>query len=48
VLVEQNFRLALRLADDVVVLNTGAVAMSAGADEVRAAPELATAHLSVS
>ena len=48
VLVEQNFRLAMRLADDVVVLNTGAVAMSAGADEVRAAPELATAHLSVS
>jgi branched-chain amino acid transport system ATP-binding protein len=47
ILVEQNFSLAMRLADDVVVLNTGAVALSDSAEQVRAAPERATAHLSV-
>jgi branched-chain amino acid transport system ATP-binding protein len=47
ILVEQNFSLAMRLADDVVVLNTGAVALSDSAELVRAAPERATAHLSV-
>jgi branched-chain amino acid transport system ATP-binding protein len=47
VLVEQNFTLAMKLADHVVVLNTGAVAMSGSAAEVRAAPEAATAHLGV-
>jgi branched-chain amino acid transport system ATP-binding protein len=47
ILVEQNFALAMRLADDVVVLNTGAVAMSGTADEVRADPDSATRHLGV-
>jgi branched-chain amino acid transport system ATP-binding protein len=47
ILVEQNFALAMRLADDVVVLNTGAVAMSDTAEQVRGAPERATAHLGV-
>jgi branched-chain amino acid transport system ATP-binding protein len=47
ILVEQNFKLAMTLADDVVVLNTGAVALAATAAQVQAAPEQATAHLSV-
>jgi branched-chain amino acid transport system ATP-binding protein len=47
ILVEQNFNLAMRLADDVVVLNTGAVAMSGTAEQVTADPELATRHLGV-
>ena len=46
-LVEQNFKLAMTLADDVVVLNTGAVAMAGTAAEVEARPELATDHLGV-
>ena len=36
VLVEQNIRLALEIADDVVVLNTGYVAHMGGADALRA------------
>jgi branched-chain amino acid transport system ATP-binding protein len=48
VLVEQNFTLAMTLADQVVVLNTGAVAMSGTAAEVLASPQAATSHLSVS
>jgi branched-chain amino acid transport system ATP-binding protein len=47
ILVEQNFNLAMTLADDVVVLNTGAVAMSGTAAQVKTAPETATSHLSV-
>jgi branched-chain amino acid transport system ATP-binding protein len=47
ILVEQNFNLAMRLADDVVVLNTGVVAMSGSAEQVRAEPESATRHLGV-
>ena len=47
VLVEQNFKLAMELADDIVVLNTGAVAMRGTAAEVQAQPELATDHLGV-
>ena len=46
-LVEQNFPLAMQLADHVVVLNTGEVALSATAAEVEAHPERAMAHLSV-
>jgi branched-chain amino acid transport system ATP-binding protein len=46
-LVEQNFKLALELADDVVVLNTGRVVHAGGAGAVRAQPELATRHLGV-
>jgi branched-chain amino acid transport system ATP-binding protein len=47
ILVEQNFNMAMKLADDVVVLNTGAVACAATAEEIRAKPELATRHLGV-
>ena len=47
ILVEQNFALAMRLADDVVVLNTGAVAMQGSAQQVHADPESATRHLGV-
>jgi branched-chain amino acid transport system ATP-binding protein len=46
-LVEQNFKLAMRLADDVVVLNTGAVAMQGTAQQVADDPESATRHLGV-
>ena len=45
--VEQTFTLALEVADDVVVLNTGQVVHAGSADAVRAAPELATRHLGV-
>jgi branched-chain amino acid transport system ATP-binding protein len=47
ILVEQNFALAMRLADEVVVLNTGAVAMRGTAAQVNADPESATRHLGV-
>ncbi len=47
ILVEQNFKLALDLADDVVVINTGQVAFSGSADAVRAENELVTQHLGV-
>jgi branched-chain amino acid transport system ATP-binding protein len=47
VLVEQNFHLALDVADDVVVLNTGRVVHAGPADAVRLEPELATRHLGV-
>jgi branched-chain amino acid transport system ATP-binding protein len=47
VLVEQNFNLALDVADDVVVLNTGHVVHAGRADAVRAEPGLATRHLGV-
>ena len=46
-LVEQNFNLALELADDVVVLNTGRVVHAGSAEAVRARPELASRHLGV-
>ena len=46
-LVEQNFKLALEVADDIVVLNTGRVVHAGPADVVRSSPELATAHLGV-
>ena len=35
VLVEQNIKLTLDLADDVVIVNTGAVVFSGTADEIR-------------
>lgn len=47
ILVEQNFKLALDLADEVVVINTGRVAFSGSADAVRAENELVTQHLGV-
>ncbi len=47
ILVEQNFQLAMTLADDIAVLNTGRVAYQGSAEEVKANPELATKHLGV-
>ncbi|HSD53964.1 MAG TPA: ABC transporter ATP-binding protein [Burkholderiales bacterium] len=47
VLVEQNVKLALELADDVVILNTGRVVFTGGVDEVRSNDELVTQHLGV-
>ena len=46
-LVEQNAKLALDLADDVVILNTGRIAFSGTADQVRADQTLITQHLGV-
>jgi branched-chain amino acid transport system ATP-binding protein len=45
VLVEQNVRLALDLADDVVILNTGRVVFRGGVDEVRGNDALMARHL---
>jgi len=47
VLVEQNVKLALGLADDVVILNTGRVAFMGGVAEVRNNEPLITQHLGV-
>ena len=47
VLVEQNAKLALDLADDVVMLNTGRVVFTGSADEVRDQQALITQHLGV-
>ena len=47
VLVEQNVKLALELADNVVILNTGRVVFAGGVDEVRDNDELVTQHLGV-
>ncbi|HET7766344.1 MAG TPA: ABC transporter ATP-binding protein [Burkholderiales bacterium] len=46
-LVEQNVKLALDLADDVVILNTGRVAFSGTAEQVRVDQALITQHLGV-
>jgi len=46
-LVEQNVKLALDLADDIVILNTGRVAFHGTADQVRADQALITQHLGV-
>ena len=46
-LVEQNFNLALGLADHITVLNTGRVVFDGPADSVRAAPAQVTQHLGV-
>jgi branched-chain amino acid transport system ATP-binding protein len=45
VLVEQNVKLALGLADEVTILNTGRVVFAGGAGEVR--EELVAQHLGV-
>jgi branched-chain amino acid transport system ATP-binding protein len=47
ILVEQNFNVALELADYFVVLNTGYIAFKGHAEEVRANPESVTQHLGV-
>jgi branched-chain amino acid transport system ATP-binding protein len=46
-LVEQNFQLAMSVADDIVILNTGRIAYQGPAADVKANPELATKHLGV-
>jgi branched-chain amino acid transport system ATP-binding protein len=46
-LVEQNVKLALDLADEVVILNTGRVAFHGGVDRVRSDQNLITQHLGV-
>jgi branched-chain amino acid transport system ATP-binding protein len=46
-LVEQNIKLALGLADEVVILNTGRVAFSGGVEQVRNDEALITQHLGV-
>jgi branched-chain amino acid transport system ATP-binding protein len=47
VLVEQNVKLALDIADDVVMLNTGRIAFAGRVDEVRNNESLLTQHLGV-
>jgi branched-chain amino acid transport system ATP-binding protein len=47
VLVEQNVKLALELADQIVILNTGRVAFAGPADAVRADDSMMTQHLGV-
>ena len=47
VLVEQNIKLAFRLADDVVILNTGRVVFSGGVEQARNDNALITQHLGV-
>jgi branched-chain amino acid transport system ATP-binding protein len=47
VLVEQNIKLAFQLADDAVILNTGRVAFTGTAAEVRDNAALVTQHLGV-
>jgi branched-chain amino acid transport system ATP-binding protein len=46
-LVEQNTTLALRVADDVVILNTGRIVYDSLAEDARNHPELLHAHLGV-
>jgi len=46
-LVEQNVQLALELADEVVILNTGRVAFTGSAGEARGNEALITQHLGV-
>jgi branched-chain amino acid transport system ATP-binding protein len=47
VLVEQNIKLALGLADDVVLLNTGRLAFAGSVDELRRDDALISQHLGV-
>ena len=47
VLVEQNIKLALGLADDVIMLNTGRVAFSGGVEALRNDEATLTQHLGV-
>jgi branched-chain amino acid transport system ATP-binding protein len=47
VLVEQNVKMALELADEAVILNTGRVAFSGSAAQVRGDHNLVTQHLGV-
>jgi branched-chain amino acid transport system ATP-binding protein len=46
-LVEQNVRLAMELADQIVILSAGRVAFSGSVDDVRSQPDLIETHLGV-
>jgi branched-chain amino acid transport system ATP-binding protein len=47
VLVEQNIRLTLDLADDIVIINTGRVVFSGSADQIRLDDAIVSQHLGV-
>ena len=47
VLVEQNATLALRVADDVAILNTGRIVHEGSAADALAQPELLNSHLGI-
>jgi branched-chain amino acid transport system ATP-binding protein len=47
VLVEQNIKLTLDLADDVVIINSGSVAFSGSAGEIKLNDAIVTQHLGV-
>ena len=47
VLVEQNIKLTLDLADDVVIINTGSVAFAGSADEVKLNDKIIAQQLGV-
>ena len=46
-LVEQNATLALRVADDVAILNTGRTVYEGSAAEASARPDLLNSHLGI-
>ena len=45
VLVEQNIKLALNLADDVVIINTGRVVFTGTADQIKVDDAMISQHL---
>ena len=47
VLVEQNAALALKVADDVAILNTGRIVHEGSAEDARARPDLLNTHLGI-
>jgi branched-chain amino acid transport system ATP-binding protein len=47
VLVEQNVKLALGLADDVIILNTGHVVFAGGVEALRGDDATLTQHLGI-
>jgi branched-chain amino acid transport system ATP-binding protein len=47
VLVEQNIKLTLNLADDIVIINTGRVAFSGRADQIKIDDAIVAQHLGV-
>jgi branched-chain amino acid transport system ATP-binding protein len=47
VLVEQNIKLTLELADDVVIINSGSVAFRGSADQIKLNDAIVTQHLGV-
>ena len=47
VLVEQNIKLTLNLADDIVIINTGRVAFAGRADQIKIDDDIVAQHLGV-